>query len=129
LMKQMYKSAKAIKAEFYEENLLKMKYYLVRNIVSYNVVEPLAHDKGIQKIICNGPGEAIEVIRNGNKIKTNVLFTGRDELNSFLIEIAKKTFQNVSVDEPVLDAVFRGFRIQGILGTETVPTRFIMTRV
>ena len=129
LMKQMYKSAKVIKTEFFEENLLKMKYYLVRNIAGYNVVEPLAHDKSIQKIICNGTGEAIEVIRNGSKIKTNALFTGRDELNSFLIEIAKKTFQNVSIEEPVLDAVFRGFRIQGILGTETVPTRFIMTRV
>ncbi len=129
LIKQLHKSAKVAKTEFYEDDYLKFKYYLVRDLLSYNVVEPLIHDAAVEKIICNGPGEFIEVIREGRKLKSTLVFRGKDDLHAFLLFIAEKTFQRLSLEEPVLDAVFRGFRIQGILGTDVVPTKFIMTRV
>ncbi len=57
------------------------------------------------------------------------MFASKDELNQFLRHAAKMTFQTISIDDPVLDATYKNFRIQGTLGTDIVPSRFLMKRM
>ena len=129
LWKILRKNSKDLNVYFDDDNLLKLRYYLVRDFMGYGAVEAFMHDKGIEKIICEGQGEKVIVIKDGKKYRTNVAFKSKDELNSFLINLAARTFQKISLDDPVLDVIYRGFRIQGTLGTDVVPSKFIMTRV
>lgn len=127
--KILSKAAKSLKMEFYEQNLNKYRYYLIRDIIGFYIIEPLIHDKEISKIICEGQVQNINVIRNGATLKTNISFKSKDELNNFILNLAKRTYQNISTEDPFLDAVLRDLRIQATLGIETVPAKFIISRV
>jgi len=129
LWKILRKASKDLNVYFDEDNFLRLRYYLVRDFMGYGAVEAFAHDKGVVKIICEGQGEKVIVIKDGKKYRTNAIFKSKGDLNDFIITIAERTFQKVSLEDPVLDVVYRGFRIQGTLGTDVVPSKFIMTRV
>jgi|GEM_PF-5299713 hypothetical protein len=129
LQKRIAKSAKVVNALYDDQDYFTLKYYLTRDLALLGPVTPLLNDQNISAIVCEGQGIPLTIIREGKKVKTNVLFTGKDELNQFVLHVSRKTFQSVSLDDPVLDVVYKNFRIQGTLGTDIVPSRFIMTRV
>ncbi len=129
LEKQVRKSAKKLKMTYDQEDYFALRYYLVRDIAHIGPVSALLNDQKIDAILCEGQGAPLIVIREGKKIKTNVIFAHKDDLNRFLQHVATKTFQHVSVDQPVLDATYGSFRIRGTLGTDIVPSRFLMTRI
>lgn len=129
LQKIITKMAKRLKMTTDDEDYFTLKYYLVRDLAYAGTVTPLLNDQKITHILCEGPGIPLMIVREGKKIPTDVTFKGKDELNAFLKHLAKKTFQTVTVEEPVLDAVYQQFRIRGTLGTDMVPSRFLMTKV
>lgn len=129
LARELMKVAKEAGFGFELHEYLKFKYFIVRDMMSLGRVEPLLHDKKIHKIICEGPNREIIVIREGEKIRTNVMFDNADELNRFVTKIGEATFHKVSLDEPVLDAVYKNFRVQATLGSDVVEGRFFMSRV
>ena len=127
--KQIAKSAKKIAVQTIDEDYSVLRYYLVRDLVYAGPVSALLNDQKITAVLCDGPGVPLMIIREGKKIKTTVVFQSRNELHDFIMRMAQKTFQQVGMEQPVLDAVYKNFRIQGTLGTEIVPSRFLMTRI
>lgn len=129
LSKIITKTAKKLSVDYDDEDFAIIRYYLNRDLLHLGIVRALMNDKKITKIICEGQGIPLSIIREDKKFMTTITFPGKEELNTFILDVAQKTYQKVTLDDPVLDATYKDFRIEGTLGTEIVPSRFIMTRL
>lgn len=87
-----------------EESFKKIFYYLYRNFVGLNEIEPLIHDYYIEDIECNGINEPLYIVhRVFRNIKTNIKFTSVEQLASFVEKLAQKTGRYISYASPLLD--------------------------
>ncbi len=92
----------------------KILYYIFRDFLGLERIEPLMHDASLEDISCDGTGIPIYVYhRKYASIKTNVVFNDEEELNKFVIRLAQKSGKHISVAEPLLDAALPdGSRVQ-----------------
>jgi len=102
------KTAKLIISEIglnVEEDVYKrIFYYLYRDFIGLNEIEPMMHDYYIEDIECNGVGEPLYIIhRTFRNIRTNIKFNDVDELASFVEKLAQKTGRYISYASPILD--------------------------
>ena len=68
-----------------KESYLKIMYYIYRDFVGLDKIEPLMNDIYIEDIECNGAGFPIFVVhRKYRNIKTNVVFKDPKNLSSFV---------------------------------------------
>ncbi len=89
-----------IKGESYE----RIFYYLYRDFVGLNEIEPLLRDYFIEDIECNGFNTPVYVVhRVYRNIKTNLKFKDMDKLGSFVEKLAQRSGKYVSYSEPLLD--------------------------
>jgi len=87
-----------------EESFKKIFYYLYRDFVGLNEIEPLMRDYFIEDIECNGVNESIYIVhRVFRNLKTNIKFSDVEALASFVEKIAQKTGRYVSYASPLLD--------------------------
>ncbi|MFH1238296.1 MAG: ATPase, T2SS/T4P/T4SS family [archaeon] len=88
-----------------EENTFKkMFYYLYRDFIGLNEIEPMMKDYFIEDIECNGIGEPVYIVhRVFRNIKTNVRFDDIDKLSNFVEKLAQKTGRYISYASPMLD--------------------------
>jgi len=87
-----------------EEVFDKMIYYLYRDFIGLNEIEPLMKDYFIEDIECNGVGEPIYLVhRVYRNIKTTVKYSNVDKLASFVEKLAQKTGRYISYASPMLD--------------------------
>ena len=87
-----------------EESYKKMFYYLFRNFIGLNEIEPLIKDYFIEDIECNGVDTPIYIIhRVYRNIKTNVKYNSIDTLSSFVEKLAQRCGRYVSYASPLLD--------------------------
>jgi archaeal flagellar protein FlaI len=87
-----------------EESYKKIFYYLFRDFVGLNEVEPLMRDFFIEDIECNGFNTPIYVVhRLYRNMKTNVIFRAVDSLSSFVEKLAQRCGKYVSYASPLLD--------------------------
>lgn len=106
-----------------------IKYYVINNLFALGKIEPLIQDKDISLISCNSAGSYIEVKRNNKKLKTNILFKDKKELDNFLFLIAKKTNSKLNKKHPILDTTYRNFRFHCVLGLDITTSKFNITRI
>ncbi len=79
-------------------------YYLYRNFIGLNEIEPIMRDYFIEDVECNGAGEPIYLVhRVFRNIKTNVQFDTIEGLANFVEKIAQKTGRYISYASPILD--------------------------
>ncbi len=101
------------------ENLL---YYIVRDFLGLEKIEPLMHDSNIEDISCDGVGIPVFVNHRNPKIgsiRTNIIFETPEELDNFVIKLAQRCGKTISVAQPLLDATLPdGSRLQATLGTD-----------
>jgi flagellar protein FlaI len=87
-----------------EESYKKIFYFLFRDFVGLNKIEPLIRDFFIEDIECNGINTPIYIVhRLYRNIKTNIKFESMDKLSSFVEKLAQRTGKYVSYAEPLLD--------------------------
>ena len=98
--------------------LAKVSYYIKRDFIWFNKIDPLMHDDSIEDVSGNGHDLPIFLYhRKHTNIATNIVFQ-EEELNSFIIQIAQRSGKHISVAEPMIDAAMPdGSRIQMTLGT------------
>jgi len=87
-----------------EENFKKIFYYLYRNFVGLNKIEPLMKDYFIEDIECNGVNQPIYIVhRMFRNIKTTLKFVTIDPLANFVEKLAQKSGRYISYASPILD--------------------------
>jgi len=87
-----------------EEAYDKMFYYLYRNFVGLNEIEPMMKDYFIEDVECNGMGENMYIVhRVFRNIKTTTKFNNMEKLSSFVEKLAQKTGRYISYANPILD--------------------------
>lgn len=101
----------------------KIMYFLRRNFIGYERINPLICDPNIEDISCSGIEIPIYLYhRKHNNIVTNVHF-GEKELDSLVVKLCQRSGKHISIGEPIVDATLPdGSRIQATLGKE-VTTR------
>src|SRR3989344_2334653 len=102
----------------------KVMYYIYRNSVGLNEIEPFLSDYYIEDIECNGIGFPIYIVHRlfGN-MRTNVLFTSNQEMSDFVDKLAQKAGRYISYAKPLLDGTLPdGSRVNATY-TQEVTTR------
>jgi len=86
------------------ESYKKIFYYIARDFIGFNEVEPLLRDYYIEDIECNGADTPIYVVhRNFRNLKTNLKFSDMDNLASFVEKLAQRCGKYISYAQPILD--------------------------
>ncbi len=105
-----------------KESIDVLKYYVVRDFIGLEKIEPLMQDKYIEDISCDGANIPIFVyhrLPQFGSIKTTVIFQNRDELDSFVSKLSERCGRTISVAKPLLDGTLpNGSRLQATLGSD-----------
>ncbi len=82
----------------------KIYYYLCRDFIGFNEIEPLLRDYFIEDIENNGTDTPVYIVhRLYRNMKTNVIFKDNDKLEGFVEKLAQRTGQYISYANPILD--------------------------
>lgn len=106
--------------KFTEEEFKNVTYYLVRDFLGLDILEPIMHDKFIEDVSCDGLGVPIFVnhLKYG-PLEVNRKYTDAVKLNSFIVKLAQKSNQEISLSKPILQgALPDGSRVEAIYGKE-----------
>ncbi|MEK6909154.1 MAG: type II/IV secretion system ATPase subunit [Nanoarchaeota archaeon] len=108
IMEYVDKTAKFLISELNikieEGSYEKIFYYLYRDFVGFNEIEPLLRDYFIEDIECNGVNTPIYIVhRVYSNIRTTLKFSEIDHLSSFVEKLAQRSGKYVSYSEPLLD--------------------------
>jgi len=86
------------------ESYKKIFYYLARDFIGFNQVEPLLRDYYVEDIECNGANARIYVVhRIYRNMQTNVIFKKISKLTSFTEKLAQRCGKYISYANPILD--------------------------
>ncbi len=89
-----------ISAESYD----KIFYFLFRDFIGLNEIDPLLRDYFIEDIECNGVETPVYLVhRVYRNLKTNIVYQDMDKLASFIEKLAQRTGRYVSYAQPLLD--------------------------
>ena len=99
--------------------LHKILYYLKRDYIGYERIDPLMRDAMIEDISCDGADIPIFLYhRKYQNIKTNISFT-EERLNSFVMKLSQLCGKHISIGEPLINSTLPdGSRLNASLGRE-----------
>lgn len=87
-----------------EKSFLKLMYYVYRDFVGLNEIEPLMRDYYLEDIECNGINTPIYIVhRKYGNLRTNLMFTDIKSLSGFVEKLAQKCGKYVSYATPLLN--------------------------
>lgn len=99
-----------------------IRYYVFRDFVGMEKIEPLLNDKFIEDISCDGIGIKLYIYHRNpilNSMKTNIAFESGAELDSFVNKLAERCGHVISIARPLLDGTLpEGSRVQATLGSD-----------
>lgn len=86
------------------ESYKKMFYYLCRDFIGFNETDPLLKDYFVEDIECNGGVTPVYIVhRVYRNMKTNLVFSNIDRLQSFVEKLAQRCGKYISYAKPILD--------------------------
>ncbi len=99
-----------------------LKYYIRRDFVGLERIEPLMNDPNIEDVSCDGINIPIYIFHRNptiGSIRTNIKFFDQKTLDTFTTKLAQRAGKTISVAEPLLDGTLTdGSRVQATLGTD-----------
>jgi len=110
------------KVNFEKSTEEKLKYYVFRDFVGLEMIEPFMKDRHIEDISCDGVNIPLYVYHRDPRfgsLKTNIIFKSTDELDLFVNKLSEKCGKSISVARPLLDGTLpEGSRVQATLGSD-----------
>jgi len=101
------------------ENIL---YYVERDFVGMDKIEPFMQDPNIEDISCDGIGIPLFLYHRNpiiGSVKTNVSFESGDILDVFVNKLAQRCGKNISIANPLMGGSLPDrSRVQATLGTD-----------
>lgn len=119
LEKRMIELTEEYEIDINDETFHRLMYFIERDYVYYNKIDPLINDPNVEDISCDGEDQYIFIFHSDYKdVISNVKF-GREELRSFIQELAQRSGEHISAADPMVDASLPdGSRAQMTLGSE-----------
>lgn len=107
-----------------EKEYIKIMYYIFRDFVGLNRIEPILNDPYIEDIGLDGIGIPVYVVHQKfGSLKTNIVYTDAKELREFVTKLAERCDRYISYADPLLDGSLPdGTRVQASLASD-VTTR------
>jgi len=85
------------------EQYAKIMYYIYRDFIGYNEIEPLLQDPAIEDISCDGTNIPVYIVhRKFGSLKTNIAYKNLEKLREFVVKLAERSGRYVSYAEPIL---------------------------
>ncbi len=116
------KALQYFKKKVDKNKVMILKYYIFRDFIGLDYIEPILRDKNIEDISCDGINIPIYVYHRDPRIgslRTNIVFRDKEQLDSFVNKIAEKCGRSISVANPLLDGTLPdGSRVQATLGSD-----------
>ncbi|MCL5018562.1 MAG: type II/IV secretion system ATPase subunit [Candidatus Pacearchaeota archaeon] len=102
------------------ESYKKIYYYLCRDFIGINEIEPILKDYYVEDIECNGVNSPVYVIhRLYRSIKTNIVFSNMERLESLVEKLAQRCSKHISYADPILDGTLPdGSRVNATYTTD-----------
>lgn len=107
-----------------EKEYMKVMYYIYRDFIGLNEIEPLLRDPYIEDIGLDGIGIPVYVVHQRyGSVKTDILFNDERYLKEFVTKLAERCDRYISYAEPLLDGTLPdGTRVHASLASD-VTTR------
>lgn len=104
--------------------LIKIMYYIYRDFIGLNEIEPFLHDPYIEDIGCDGVSVNVYIVHQKyGSIKTSIVYSDVDKLRNFVTKLAERCDRYISYAEPLLDGSLPdGTRVQASIASD-VTTR------
>src|SRR5260370_5098589 len=103
--KLVEKIIKNYKIKVTPDSLDRLMYYIVRDFIHFDKIDPMMRDPWIEDISCNGQGIPIYIWhRKYESIPTNVIFQTAEELDKFILKLSYMSRQPISIPPPLLHA-------------------------
>ncbi len=122
LDKQVEEILRYYKAILTPEEITALKYYIQRDFIGLEKIEPLMRDEQIEDISCDGIGIPIYVFHRNQdvgSVPTNIVFNTAEELDSFITRLSQVAGRSISIAEPLVDGTLPdGSRLQATLATD-----------
>ncbi len=115
---------KELGARITPETYRKIMYYIYRDSIGFNEIDPFMNDYFIEDIECNGFNTPIYIVhRKYQNMRTNVIYREPPRLLNFVEKLAQRTGRYVSYAKPLLDGTLEdGSRVNATY-TADVTTR------
>ena len=82
----------------------KIYYYMCRDFIGFNEVDPILRDYFVEDIECNGINTPVYLIhRKYRNLKTNLVYKDLENLESFVEKLAQRCGKYISYAQPILD--------------------------
>ncbi len=82
----------------------KIRYYLKRNYLGWNILDPLQNDIDIEDISCDGYNTPIFLFhRSYRNIRPSIMFENPEDLDAMVVMLAQKTGKHISISSPIVD--------------------------
>jgi flagellar protein FlaI len=102
------------------ETYSRLFYYIYRDFLGFNELEPLLRDFFIEDIECNGVNSPVYIVhRTYRNLRTNLIYTEMSSLGNFVEKLAQKCGRYVSYANPLLDGTLPdGSRVNATYTTD-----------
>lgn len=102
-----------------EYQVEKLLYYLQRDYIGYEKIDPIKHDINIEDISCDGYNSPVFVYHTEHEQIISNILHGEEELDDFVVKLAQRSGKGISKRQPQVDATLPdGSRAQLTLGRE-----------
>ncbi len=120
LEEQMNKVLREQGIKLEDEVYMKLAYYIYRNFLGLNEIEPLMRDPYIEDIGCDGAGVPIYIVhKKYGSIRTNITYEDEDLLRDYIVKLAERCGRYISYAEPLLDGTLPdGSRVNASLAKD-----------
>ena len=92
-----------------KSNFTELKYFLVRDIIGYGILDVMMNDDNIEEITAERFDKTVGVIHRKftefNILDSNVLFGSEDVMNSYIQRLVQRTGHTVTAAAPVMNAM------------------------
>jgi len=86
------------------ETYKKIYYYLVRDFMGFNEIDPMLKDYFVEDIECNGADNPVYIVhRVFRNLKTSLVYRNMDLLENFVEKLAQRSGKHISYASPILD--------------------------
>jgi flagellar protein FlaI len=102
-----------------EYQVEKLLYYLERDFIGYERIDPIKHDINVEDVSCDGYNSPVFVYHSDYEQIISNIVHGEKELDDFVVKLAQRSGKGISKRRPQVDATLPdGSRAQLTLGRE-----------